>query len=211
MIVLGVSHLKPGGVVHDVTASLMIDGKIISSASEDRFTGIKHHEGYPAASIKFLLQDAGLRLSDVDRVSVGYGLDEDLMDSSRKSQFFSYPKKDSHFRPTQIESKDPVFFDHEYIHASGSRRHRMAPGMSLFVLVECSRCENTIKFGIGKKFLSRIQLNKAAEERDWLFQYDEHLCPSCVFEGEPKLSPTRLDPQYVDMRSPGADLTTGFP
>lgn len=117
MIVLGVSHLKPSGVVHDVTASLMIDGKIISSASEDRFTGIKHHEGYPAASIKFLLQDAGLRLSDVDRVSVGYGLDEDLMDSSRKFQFFSYPKKDSHFRPTQIESKDPVFFDHEYIHA----------------------------------------------------------------------------------------------
>lgn len=103
--------------MHDSTASLIIDGKIKSSASEDRFSGIKHHEGYPGSAIKFCLQREGLRLSDVDRVVVGYGLLANQMDPSTVESFSSYAKPIDSFGETPMRKKRPLFYDHEYIHA----------------------------------------------------------------------------------------------
>jgi len=117
MIILGISCIEPCGIVHDVTASLLIDGKIHSAATEDRFTGIKHFEGYPASAIKFCLEKEGLKLSDVDKVAVGYGLLENQKDENSKNQFYSFARQDTTFRKTSMESKNPKFFDHEYIHA----------------------------------------------------------------------------------------------
>lgn len=117
MIILGVSSIAPAGLFHDATACLVIDGKIHSATSEDRFSGIKHHEGYPSSSIKFCLEKEGLRISDVDDVVIGYGLSSDQLDSFSKKTFFSHAKSDTLFRKTSIEEKNPLFFDHEYIHA----------------------------------------------------------------------------------------------
>ncbi len=117
MIVLGLSCLAPSSVVHDVTAALLVDGKIASSVSEDRFTGIKHYNGYPVMSIKYCLEKEGLRISDVDKIAVGYGLLKGVMDPSKIDTFFSYPKHDMSFFETPIERKNPVFYDHEYVHA----------------------------------------------------------------------------------------------
>lgn len=117
MIILGLSSLAPSGVVHDATASLVIDGKIRSSVSEDRFSGVKHHEGYPSHAIKFCLQREGLRLSDVDRVVVGYGLLPDQMNLSTIKNFSSYAKPLNSFSESPIRKKNPLFYNHEYIHA----------------------------------------------------------------------------------------------
>ena len=39
---------------HDSAAALILDGKIISAAQEERFTRIKHDSSYPFNSIEFI-------------------------------------------------------------------------------------------------------------------------------------------------------------
>ena len=43
---------------HDSAASLIIDGKIIAAAQEERFTRIKHDKSFPKNSINFVLNFA---------------------------------------------------------------------------------------------------------------------------------------------------------
>jgi carbamoyltransferase len=53
---------------HDSAASILIDGKIIAAAQEERFTRKKHDPGYPHNAIKFVLKYANLKLSQVDQI-----------------------------------------------------------------------------------------------------------------------------------------------
>ena len=53
---------------HDSAATILIDGKIIAAAQEERFTRKKHDSSYPFYSIKFVLDYANLKLSDVDQI-----------------------------------------------------------------------------------------------------------------------------------------------
>ena len=53
---------------HDSAATLIIDGKIVAAAQEERFTRIKHDSSYPFHSINFLLKYSKLKLSDIDSV-----------------------------------------------------------------------------------------------------------------------------------------------
>ena len=41
---------------HDSAASILIDGKIIAAAQEERFTRIKHDSNYPHYAIEFVLK-----------------------------------------------------------------------------------------------------------------------------------------------------------
>ncbi len=53
---------------HDSAASIIIDGKIIAAAQEERFTRIKHDYSYPKNAIEFVLKYAKINLSDVDHI-----------------------------------------------------------------------------------------------------------------------------------------------
>jgi len=53
---------------HDSAAALLVDGSIIAAAQEERFSRKKHDAGFPAAAIAYCLQEAGLKLSDIDHV-----------------------------------------------------------------------------------------------------------------------------------------------
>ncbi len=53
---------------HDSAASILIDGKIIAAAQEERFTRKKHDAGYPHNAIEFVLKYANLKLSEVDQI-----------------------------------------------------------------------------------------------------------------------------------------------
>ena len=53
---------------HDSAACLLIDGKIIAAAQEERFTRKKHDPSYPKNAIKFVLDYANLKLSEVDQI-----------------------------------------------------------------------------------------------------------------------------------------------
>jgi len=41
---------------HDSAATILIDGKIIAAAQEERFTRIKHDSSYPFHAIEFVLK-----------------------------------------------------------------------------------------------------------------------------------------------------------
>lgn len=53
---------------HDSAAALVVDGKVIAAAQEERFSRIKHDSDYPAQAIEYCLSQAGSGLSDIDQV-----------------------------------------------------------------------------------------------------------------------------------------------
>jgi carbamoyltransferase len=53
---------------HDSAATLIIDGKIIAAAQEERFTRIKHDFNFPQNSIKYCLSEGGLTADQLDAV-----------------------------------------------------------------------------------------------------------------------------------------------
>lgn len=54
---------------HNATATLLEDGKIISSVSEERFTGIKNQRGIPKQAIEFILKSRNLSIAeDIDKI-----------------------------------------------------------------------------------------------------------------------------------------------
>lgn len=53
---------------HDSAATILIDGKIIAAAQEERFTRKKHDSSYPFNSIEFVLSFAKIKLSEVDHI-----------------------------------------------------------------------------------------------------------------------------------------------
>jgi len=53
---------------HDSAATILVDGKIIAAAQEERFTRKKHDASYPFNAIEFVLNFAKIKLSDVDQV-----------------------------------------------------------------------------------------------------------------------------------------------
>ena len=53
---------------HDSAACILVDGKIIAAAQEERFTRKKHDPSYPHNAIEFVLKFANLKLSDVNQI-----------------------------------------------------------------------------------------------------------------------------------------------
>jgi len=53
---------------HDSAATILVDGKIIAAAQEERFTRKKHDSNYPFNAIEFVLNFAKLKLNDVDQI-----------------------------------------------------------------------------------------------------------------------------------------------
>ena len=53
---------------HDSAASILIDGKIIAAAQEERFSRVKHDSDYPDLSIKYVLSEGNISLSEIDHV-----------------------------------------------------------------------------------------------------------------------------------------------
>ncbi len=53
---------------HDSAAAIVIDGKIIAAAQEERFTRIKHDSSYPFHAMEFVLSFSKLKLHQIDYV-----------------------------------------------------------------------------------------------------------------------------------------------
>jgi carbamoyltransferase len=61
--ILGVSAFY-----HDSAAALLIDGKIIAAAQEERFTRKKHDPSYPFHAVEYVLKEGKFKLSELDYV-----------------------------------------------------------------------------------------------------------------------------------------------
>ena len=53
---------------HDSAASIVVNGKIVAAAQEERFTRDKHTSDFPLESIKYCLEEAGLVIDELDAV-----------------------------------------------------------------------------------------------------------------------------------------------
>lgn len=54
----------------DSSACLVVDGKLIAAAEEERFRRIKHWAGFPSEAIRWCLAAGGISISDVDHVAI---------------------------------------------------------------------------------------------------------------------------------------------
>ncbi len=53
---------------HDSAAALVVDGKIVAAAQEERFSRFKHDAGFPSRAIEYCLSEAGMRPKQIDYV-----------------------------------------------------------------------------------------------------------------------------------------------
>ena len=53
---------------HDAAAALVVDGRIVAAAQEERFTGEKHDDSFPIQAIQYCLEEAGLKPEELDYV-----------------------------------------------------------------------------------------------------------------------------------------------
>lgn len=64
MKILGISAFY-----HDSAAALIIDGKIVAAAQEERFTRKKQDASFPVNAVKFCLDFAGIKLEELDSIA----------------------------------------------------------------------------------------------------------------------------------------------
>lgn len=64
MNILGISAFY-----HDSAACLVVDGKIIAAAQEERFTRKKHDAAFPERAIEYCLKEGGIQAKDLDIVA----------------------------------------------------------------------------------------------------------------------------------------------
>ncbi len=53
---------------HDSAATILVDGKIIAAAQEERFTRKKHDSDYPFHAIEFVLKYSNIKFKDLDQI-----------------------------------------------------------------------------------------------------------------------------------------------
>ena len=63
MFILGISAFY-----HDSAAVIIHDGKPVAAAQEERFSRVKHDPGFPINSINFCLNQAGIKVTQLDAV-----------------------------------------------------------------------------------------------------------------------------------------------
>ncbi len=63
MNILGIS-----AYYHDSAAALVQDGRIVAAAQEERFSRIKHDDGFPLLAVAYCLDQAGITVKEVDLV-----------------------------------------------------------------------------------------------------------------------------------------------
>lgn len=63
-IILGLS-----AYYHDSAAALLVDGRLVAAAQEERFSRKRHDAAFPAQAVRYVLQEAGVDLADVGTVA----------------------------------------------------------------------------------------------------------------------------------------------
>jgi carbamoyltransferase len=65
MIILGINAHHA-----DASAALVVDGRLVAAAEEERFRRVKHWAGFPSLAIEYCLAEGGVGINDVDHIAV---------------------------------------------------------------------------------------------------------------------------------------------
>lgn len=63
MLILGISAF-----FHDSAAAIILDGKVVAAAQEERFSRVKHDADFPSRAVRFCLDAAGATVDELDAV-----------------------------------------------------------------------------------------------------------------------------------------------
>ena len=100
---------------HEANASLLIDGLIVASAAEERFTKIKGESGYPKQAIEFCLNYAKIKAIDLDKVIIVSENDPPRDYIVNRTSSFSvddYVKEQElYWKPKLYEGKNPNYLE----------------------------------------------------------------------------------------------------
>ncbi len=103
--VLAISH------GHESNASLMINGELVASASEERFTKQKCQMGYPKNAINFCLKYSKLNPNDLDRIVVVSK--NDMMEQTLVGRIDTFSIKD--FLSEQYDYWRPIIYQNKKV------------------------------------------------------------------------------------------------
>jgi carbamoyltransferase len=65
MIILGINAYHG-----DASAAILVDGKLIAAAEEERFNRVKHSAGFPYQAVKYCVDAAGIGLGEIDHIAI---------------------------------------------------------------------------------------------------------------------------------------------
>ncbi len=112
MIILGVTH----PISWNNAACILVDGKLIAFAEEERLNRFKHSPGISAdMSIEFCLNRAGIKMHDVDSIAIGW--ESSKGQKKKKMYAWDYLLKRLPFR---YEMDKVRFVGHHTAHALSS-------------------------------------------------------------------------------------------
>ena len=96
MFILGVSCFY-----HDAAAAILMDGRLIAAAEEERFSRKKHDFGFPINAVEFCLRTAGITADDLDYV-VFYEKPFVKFERILMTAFQTFPKSWKVFREAMV-------------------------------------------------------------------------------------------------------------
>jgi carbamoyltransferase len=110
MNVLGLHASGP-----NTAACILVDGAVRAFAEEERFTRVKlASDVIPTRSASFCLREAGLKLEQIDAITVGWAMNKYPGQMAKfYAEHMSHPAKDEYSRiyeQVSLNEKNPVFF-----------------------------------------------------------------------------------------------------
>jgi carbamoyltransferase len=66
MVIVGLSP-----IAHESAVGVLVDGKLVAAAAEERFSRVKNQGGFPYRALEYCLRQAGVTAADVDHVAYG--------------------------------------------------------------------------------------------------------------------------------------------
>ncbi|MEV0083709.1 carbamoyltransferase C-terminal domain-containing protein [Saccharopolyspora sp. NPDC050642] len=79
----------PNWFFHDASAVLLRDGEVVAAVEEERASRIKHTNRFPGRAVQICLEEAGIRLGDVDRIA--FCFKEEYSDKELYHQYVEHP------------------------------------------------------------------------------------------------------------------------
>lgn len=75
----------------DSSAALVVDGQLVAAVEEERFNRVKHWAGFPSESIRYVLEEGGVSIGDIEHVAVSFNPRANLV----RKAFFALAKRPS--------------------------------------------------------------------------------------------------------------------
>jgi len=152
-----VKVLGINAVFHDPAAALVVDGRLVAAAEEERFTRRKHGKTpvpfstweLPEQAARFCLEEAGISPADLDAVAYSYdpdlaGTNGDVTADGWEGLRTLYTRRAPNFLATALPGLDPDRVRHVRHHvAHAASAHLAAPFERCAVLVLDGRGERT--------------------------------------------------------------------